>query len=271
MLTAAGENLVFNLWSKDLFLPFFFPCHTIILHLAFGMSTKQGPSCVNTFLMKYRIALRMWMFNSSLGYVARAVVGYHVVHSLAAVTWQSLCCWGWQKRIPSYALGGSVGKFIHSMCPESWAAAPSPWRPPGLCSQWSLQENTGPHLSLYCTNCWGHFEMGLTLQKGPCTACSDYWCERRRRWLLSGTFSAALCPAPASNGIYGVLSQSQMEQPQMQLPHHPPTVPVPPGMAAASPPLSSVVARTQPKPLWDGKFSCEWTFWVREQCGTYVC
>lgn len=51
-----------------------FPCHTITLHLAFGMSTKQGPSCVNTFLMKYRIALRTWMFNSLLGYVVQAVV-----------------------------------------------------------------------------------------------------------------------------------------------------------------------------------------------------
>lgn len=60
-----------------------FPCHTIILHLAFGMSTKQGPSCVNTFLMKYRIALRTWMFNSLLGSVVQAAVGYHVVHRLA--------------------------------------------------------------------------------------------------------------------------------------------------------------------------------------------
>lgn len=80
-------------------------------------------------------------------------------------------------------LGGSVGKFIHSTCPESWVAAPSPWRPPGLCSQWSLQENTGPHLSLYCANCWGHFEMGLTLQKGPCTACSDVRGEGGGCWV----------------------------------------------------------------------------------------
>lgn len=50
--------------------------------------------------------------------------------------------------------------------------------------------------------------MGLTLQKGPWTACSEYWRERRGRWLLSGTFSAALCPTPASIGINGVLSQS---------------------------------------------------------------
>lgn len=56
------------------------------------------------------------------------------------------------------------------------------------------------------------------------------------------------------NGINGVLSQPQTEQPRMQLPHHPPTVPVPPGMAAASPPLSSVVGRTQPNPCVMGSF-----------------
>lgn len=54
------------------------------------MSTKQGPSCVNTFLMKYRIALRTWMFNSLLGSVVQAVVGYHVVHGLAQ--WPGSVC-----------------------------------------------------------------------------------------------------------------------------------------------------------------------------------
>lgn len=88
---------------------------------------------------------------------------------------------------------------------------------------------------------------------------------------MAGTFSAALCPTPPSNGVYDVSSQSQTEQPQMQLPRHPPSAAVPPGMAASSPALSSIVGRTQPKPLPDGKFSPELTFWVREQCGTYVC
>lgn len=91
------------------------------------------------------------------------------------------------------------------------------------------------------------------------------------RWLLVGTFSAALCPTPPSNGVNDVFSQAQMEQPQMQLPPRPPTVPVAPGRAAPSPPLSSIVGRTQPKPLRGGKFSCELTSWVHEQCGTYVC
>lgn len=88
---------------------------------------------------------------------------------------------------------------------------------------------------------------------------------------MGSTFSAALCPTLPSNGVNDVFSQSETEQAQMQLPCHPPTVPVPPGMAAPSPPLSSIVGRTQPKPSCDGKFSCELTFWVHEQCGTYVC
>lgn len=112
---------------------------------------------------------------------------------------------------------------------------------------------------------------GFDSPERPLHTCSEFCSERRRRWLLSGTCPAALCPTPASNGINDVLSQSLMEQPRMQLPRHPPTVPVPPGMAAPSPPLSSIVGRTQPKPLCDGKFSCEVTFWVHEQCGTYVC
>lgn len=42
------------------------------------------------------------------------------MHRLAAVTWRCLCCWGWWRRVPACALGGSVDEFIHSTRPESW-------------------------------------------------------------------------------------------------------------------------------------------------------
>lgn len=148
---------------------------------------------------------------------------------MSCIVWQQwpggVCAAGAERRVPACALGGSMGEFIHSSCPESWAAAPSPWHPPGLCSWWSSQENAAPH---YCTDCWGHFEMGLTLQKGPCTAFNEHECERKRRWLLAGTFPAALCPTLPGDGINGVFSQSQTEQPRTERPRHPPTVPVPP-------------------------------------------
>lgn len=85
----------------------------------------------------------------------------------------------------------------------------------------------------------------------------------------SGSWVApSLLPSAQHRSVMALMMCSV--SPQMELPCHPPTVPVPPGIAAPSLPLSSTVGRTQPKPLCDGKVSCELTFWVHKQCGTYV-
>lgn len=214
------------------------------------MSTKQGPSCVNTFLMKYRIALRTWMFNSLLGYVVQAVVGYHVVHRLAQ--WPGSVC----------AAGAARGGFLPVPREVLWVSSSTARVQragqlpphPGIPQDCAHSDPYSRILVLL----WAFIVqiVGVTLK----------WVWLSRKALARPAVMAdvrgegggcwvapSLLPsAPASNGIAGVLSQPQTEQPRMQLPHHPPTVP--PGMAAASPPLSSVVGRTQPNPCVMGSF-----------------
>lgn len=76
MLTAAGKKLVFIVWSKEMFLPYSLSVlsspHNCFTSGFWNEHKMQGPSCVNTFLRKYRIALRIRIFNSLLWHMALA-------------------------------------------------------------------------------------------------------------------------------------------------------------------------------------------------------
>lgn len=209
------------------------------------MSTKQGPSCVNTFLMKYRIALRTWMFNSLLGSVVQAAVGYHVVHRLAQ--------WSVLLGLPEEGSCLCLGRFCGWAHPQHMSrglgSCPLTLASPRTVLTVVLTEYLSSFEPLLC-KLSGSLWNGFDSPERPLQACSDDW-EGGGCWVAPSLLPSA---QHSHNGINGVLSQPQTEQPQMQLPHHPPTVPVPPGMAAASPPLSSVVGRTQPNPCVMGSF-----------------
>lgn len=212
------------------------------------MSTKQGPSCVNTFLMKYRIALRTWMFNSLLGSVVQAAVGCHVVHRLAQ--WPVLL--GLAEEGSCLCLGRFCGWAHPQHVSRELGSCPLTLASPRTVLTVILTEYLSSFEPLLC-KLLGSLWNGFDSPERPLQACSDDWHEEKE---VAVEWHLPCCPLPSTshNGINGVLSQPQTEQPQMQLPHHPPTVPVPPGMAAASPPLSSVVGRTQPNPCVMGSF-----------------
>lgn len=94
--------------------------------------------------------------------------------------------------------------------------------------------------------------MDLTLQKGPCSAWKEYYCEQENKAAVGQRPSAP--SATRSRPRHHVFRQAQV----MWLPR------CPQGGGTS-------VVRPQPKPSRDGELLCKLTPGVHEQCGTYVC